>query len=106
MGTLLEPETSTTALYCVERITTSNVPDMRWLTLELQGPGISQTRTVSIAGLDKIEISHILATRQRYPLGIDIYLIDAVGHCIGLPRTTLIRFAESSGRGAEEGMRG
>lgn len=100
MGTLLEPEASATALYCVERITTpGEALDTRWLTLELQGPGIAQTRTVSIAGLDKIEISHMLATRQHYPLGVDVYLVDAVGRCIGLPRTTRIRFAEHNNQG-------
>jgi alpha-D-ribose 1-methylphosphonate 5-triphosphate synthase subunit PhnH len=94
-GTLLEPEISTTAIYCVEHLTTSHpTPDKRWLTLELQGPGIFQVCTLNIAGLDKTEISHILATRQHYPLGIDVFLIDAVGHCIGLPRTTRIQFPE------------
>ncbi|GCE48967.1 alpha-D-ribose 1-methylphosphonate 5-triphosphate synthase subunit PhnH [Thermosporothrix hazakensis] len=92
-GTLLEPEESATAIYCVTALDTE-IPGP--IMLELSGPGIETTHTVSITGLDRLEIAHIVATRQRYPLGVDIYLIDENGRCLGLPRTTRLRLLESA----------
>lgn len=93
VGTLLEPESSATAIYCIEQLAQSQEElgqrDDR-LTLILRGPGIETTNTVSLLGLSEVHLKAPLADRRGYPLGIDIYLIDAVGHCIGLPRTTSI----------------
>lgn len=88
-GSLLEPESSATAIYCVERLTMLGRFE-ETMTLELTGPGIQERRAVSVAGLDRGEIELIQATRRNYPLGIDIYLVDMVGQCVGLPRTTKI----------------
>ena len=122
VGTLLEPESSATAIYCVEclaevgqvyredesdetgrpqgsslhvgaelapalSVSTGSLTEGTMI-LELAGPGIQKSRAISVLGLDKGEIELIRATRRNYPLGIDIYLVDAAGRCAGLPRTT------------------
>jgi alpha-D-ribose 1-methylphosphonate 5-triphosphate synthase subunit PhnH len=93
-GTPLEPESSATAFYCVERLVekAEGLEENRdWSTLELTGPGIERMHRVSVTGLDRSEIQLINLTHQGYPLGIDVYLIDSLGRCIGLPRTTSIK---------------
>jgi alpha-D-ribose 1-methylphosphonate 5-triphosphate synthase subunit PhnH len=72
-GTLLEPETSTTAFYCVEQLTADNggvsVADARKsIQLKLTGPGIQEARTVGVPGMEQQEIELIQATRRlQYP---------------------------------------
>lgn len=108
VGNLLEPESSATAIYCIERLGIVSVsgrgegsleqegnPDPRSNYLELVGPGIEGRRVISVVGLEEGEVSFIKATRRNYPLGIDIYLVDAVGQCVGLPRTTKVRFMQA-----------
>ena len=94
-GTLLEPESSTTVFYCVGRLIEGNdywcEKNLDWVTLELTGPGIEHIHRVSVIGLDRSEIPLLNLTRQGYPLGIDVYLIDYLGRCVALPRTTRIR---------------
>ena len=85
-GSLLEPESSATAIYCVERLIEAE--QRSGLTLALAGPGIQKKRVISVIGLDEGEVELIGATQRNYPLGIDIYLIDRSGLCVGLPRTT------------------
>ena len=90
-GTQLEPESSATTFYCVGQLTDRPEENLDWLTLELTGPGIERMHRVSVTGLDRSEIQLINLTHQGYPLGIDVYLIDSLGRCIGLPRTTSIK---------------
>lgn len=94
VGTLLEPELSATTFFCVEQLApVEKVSETQrtGLTLQLHGPGIQDARLVQVAGLQPSTIEAILFTRQSYPMGIDVYLIDAAGRCIGLPRTTKIQ---------------
>ena len=92
IGTLLGPEESATAFYCVEQLASEgDLDEEYWVTLALSGPGILSKNIVHIAGLSVDEIEYIDATRQHYPLGIDVYFIDALGRCVGLPRTTRMR---------------
>ncbi len=97
-GNMLEPELSATAVYCVKSLlphsvlSSSNVNG--WLELELAGPGIENSRTVSVAGLDEKEIQLIQASRQHYPLGIDLFFVDNMGQCLGLPRSTKLKLVK------------
>jgi alpha-D-ribose 1-methylphosphonate 5-triphosphate synthase subunit PhnH len=103
-GTLLEPESSATAFYCVDRLTewaTGLEEDSAWITLELTGPGIESIQRVHVAGLDRSEIMHMTITRQSYPLGVDVYLVDSLGYCIGIPRTTRIHLL---GKESQDGV--
>ncbi len=104
-GTLLEPESSTTAFYCVERLiewTAGLEEDPAWVTLELTGPGIESAQGVRAVGLDRSEIMLMNITRQGYPLGVDVYLVDSLGCCIGIPRTTRIHLL---GKEVQDGVR-
>ncbi len=97
-GTLLEPENSATVLYCVERLEHDLSRPAAWLTgltLELAGPGIADLRELRVAGLEPPELELIRNSRRQYPLGVDVYLIDAEGQCVGLPRTTRIMSSAS-----------
>ncbi len=97
VGTLAEPEGSATAFYCVEQIgNTARVytDEENSEKLLLSGPGIKDTSTLYVDGLEREALRSILAMRQGYPLGVDIFLIDAVGRCVGLPRTTNISIKE------------
>jgi alpha-D-ribose 1-methylphosphonate 5-triphosphate synthase subunit PhnH len=110
-GSLLEPELSATAVYCVECLeeveykegSGSGEPQYAFLqdvgskpgcssddaiTLELRGPGVHECRSIKVVGLNRNEIDLIKVTRHNFPLGIDIYLVDGAGRCIGVPRTT------------------
>jgi alpha-D-ribose 1-methylphosphonate 5-triphosphate synthase subunit PhnH len=89
-GTLLEPENSATVFYCVEKLEGEPSLSEVAIRLELSGPGIPDTRTIGVSGLEYVELEMIKTTRRNYPLGLDIYLIDRTGQCVGLPRTTRI----------------
>lgn len=92
-GTILEPESSATVIYVLEQlVTTGDRGEMQdaAVALNFQGPGIQEMCSVSVRGLKEADITALITARQNYPLGIDVYLIDADGHCIGLPRTTKI----------------
>lgn len=92
-GTLVKPETSATAFYCVERLMhpADQLEETTSILLELRGPGIEEVSRICVAGLERCDVEQISRARQGYPLGIDMYLIDTAGRCIGLPRTTLAR---------------
>jgi alpha-D-ribose 1-methylphosphonate 5-triphosphate synthase subunit PhnH len=89
VGTLLEPELSATVFFCVEQIAPTELAES--MALELRGPGIQEAQIIHVSGLQRADVEAILFARRSYPLGIDVYLIDASGRCIGLPRTTRIQ---------------
>jgi alpha-D-ribose 1-methylphosphonate 5-triphosphate synthase subunit PhnH len=87
-GTLLEPESSATVLLCVERLCETAFSGARELTLT--GPGIRDQRRLFMAGLCDETLAKISGARRDYPLGLDYFLVDIEGGCVGLPRTTRI----------------
>jgi len=89
-GSVLEPELSATAIYCVEQLSNGPASDAG-VTLELSGPGIATTSLVSIVGLSLKEPELFQITRRDYPLGVDVFIVDAAGQCLGLPRSTKIK---------------
>ena len=95
-GTLLAPESSATALYCLEQIThelTAEVED-GWI-IELRGPGIADVQSVKVRGVSEAALTDLVITRRGYPLGIDVFFIDDAGRCIGLPRTTRLTWTRA-----------
>jgi alpha-D-ribose 1-methylphosphonate 5-triphosphate synthase subunit PhnH len=87
-GTEAAPEEGATAFICVSDMV--NEPMIGGTVLELRGPGIRETTTITVWGLPLISQEAIVATRRAYPLGVDIFLIDRQGRCAGLPRTTRV----------------
>ncbi|GHO41958.1 phosphonate C-P lyase system protein PhnH [Ktedonospora formicarum] len=100
IGTLLEPENSATAFVCVDRLVQLGAHeeggriDEGGLQLTLSGPGIEHTHEIVLWGLSQSMYHALQQARQGYPLGIDLYLVDQEGGCIGLPRTTQISMRE------------
>jgi alpha-D-ribose 1-methylphosphonate 5-triphosphate synthase subunit PhnH len=92
-GTLLEPESGATAFFAIEKIAASPDNTGGWLALTLSGPGIAGTGTLYLKGLEPGAVKPITATRTGYPQGLDLYLVDEQGGCVGLPRTTCISIA-------------
>jgi alpha-D-ribose 1-methylphosphonate 5-triphosphate synthase subunit PhnH len=82
-GSLTFPERSCTAFIVVD---TLSLQSPNW---SLQGPGIKSRTDIAVHTTSNI-MSHINATRQNYPHGIDVFLVDSQGNCVGLPRTTRI----------------
>lgn len=99
VGTLLQPEASATAFLCVDRLAQLSQYGVDEeeahakagaLQLTLSGPGIEHTREVVLWGLSQSMYRALQHARRGYPLGIDLFIVDREGGCIGLPRTTQI----------------
>ncbi|WP_299756414.1 phosphonate C-P lyase system protein PhnH [uncultured Chloroflexus sp.] len=84
IGSLLEPERSCTVFLSLPEIVPNGAA------LRLRGPGIATTATVGLRGVAPTELAAIAARPSQFPLGIDLFLIDQQGRCLGLPRTTQI----------------
>ena len=82
-GTLVFPERSATVFCAVTQLHDTG----QWT---LQGPGIATTRTIGLDPETHAHMQYIQQTRTQYPMGVDVFLIDANGQCIALPRTTRI----------------
>ena len=81
-GTLLDPNHNATVILETEAISTD-------ATYVLSGPGIKECEWVDIT-----DANHWIAARNEavteFPLGIDCFIVDQGGSCIGLPRTTVL----------------
>lgn len=95
-GTDEYPELSTTCLINVPDF--ENNPDPQQ-SITLQGPGIPETRQISLGSISSIQIQHFLSQWQLnkllFPKGVDVFLC-APTQIRGLPRTTHLSLAESS----------
>ena len=87
-GTLERPETGATAIFAVRRLSNTGT-----FTLKLSGPGIPDGRSLGAEGLSAEEAEAIRDSRQDYPLGVDVYLVDDAGQVAGLPRSTRLDVA-------------
>lgn len=56
--------------------------------LRCSGPGIPQTREMRVEGLPR-QFWQVRTAKLRYPLGIDLFLVDD-NQVVGLPRTTTV----------------
>jgi alpha-D-ribose 1-methylphosphonate 5-triphosphate synthase subunit PhnH len=88
LGTEAVPEDGATAFICVSDMEVE--PMSGGSVLELQGPGIRETATITVWGLPGEAQEAIVATRRTYPLGVDVILIDRRGRCVCLPRSTRV----------------
>ena len=82
-GSLTFPERSATAFCAVDVLSERG-------TWELSGPGIQTTTALGISNVTPEQMGYIQASRSSYPLGVDVFLVDATGRCVGLPRSTRI----------------
>nr|AHG53036.1 COG3625 Uncharacterized enzyme of phosphonate metabolism [uncultured bacterium B3TF_MPn1] len=79
-GTLEAPHESCTVIIQVEGFNEKN-------TFQIRGPGIKDSRSISIDGLTQRQHDMIMANQQLYPCGVDL-IFCAPTEFIALPRTT------------------
>jgi alpha-D-ribose 1-methylphosphonate 5-triphosphate synthase subunit PhnH len=89
-GTLEFPESSATALLCVQRLSDETQTSLPGFALRLKGPGVKNLTTLTIVGLDARYIEERSQANKFYPLGIDVFLVDADGRVAGIPRTSAV----------------
>lgn len=82
-GTLASPELSATVILLVDSLEAGDVQ------LRLSGPGIKDSKTLAIAGIDPSWIVQRDEWNAAFPLGVDMILIGD-GKIAALPRTTKV----------------
>jgi alpha-D-ribose 1-methylphosphonate 5-triphosphate synthase subunit PhnH len=88
IGTLVDPHLGATIV-----IETGGIgPADRYggTSLVLSGPGIRDTRGVSV-DLPPSWIAARAARNREFPLGVDLVFVDGAGLLVSLPRTTVVR---------------
>lgn len=85
-GTIETPEHGATLICAVEAL-----GDEGTLVLSLQGPGVPGASRARVTGISRETFAARSAACESYPMGIDMFLVDRRGLCIGLPRTTVVR---------------
>ncbi len=81
-GTPAYPDTSTTLVLALDRITEG-------MGLHLTGPGIRGTARMALAPLPDGFVGQLATNRADFPLGIDL-ILTAPGRVAGLPRSTTV----------------
>lgn len=68
-------------------------------TIAITGPGVPGERFVRIAAEhpELLRVRTVLgARRERPPIGFDVWLVDATGAVVGIPRTSVLTFCFTS----------
>ncbi|TGN39503.1 phosphonate C-P lyase system protein PhnH [Marinobacter confluentis] len=86
LGTLESPEAGATVVVIVDSLVDGEGEGQCW---RLSGPGIEQSRKISVGGLDASWLSARNEWCSGFPLGVDLILTDQ-HRCLALPRTTVI----------------
>jgi alpha-D-ribose 1-methylphosphonate 5-triphosphate synthase subunit PhnH len=86
IGTPANPDESATLIYLVRGFekTPSSV------TILINGPGIKNSKEISIDGIEKQELSSIGVINKGFPQGLDCIFLDERGNVLCLPRSTNI----------------
>lgn len=88
-GSLVEPSEGATAVYRVESLSTDSEGGLTMISLS--GPGVPDTRTVSV-GLPAEELDAIAAAGSTYPRGVDV-LFTAADQIVAIPRSVSMEVA-------------
>jgi alpha-D-ribose 1-methylphosphonate 5-triphosphate synthase subunit PhnH len=91
IGTLDAPETGATILLRVAALHAGFTGN---LSLQLSGPGIETTTSISVDGLHPAWISARQEWNSAFPLGVDLLLCDE-HHVVVIPRTTQIEMGDA-----------
>lgn len=75
----------------------ADVGDGADLVLRLTGPGARDGRIVGVAGVSADVFEAIDLANADHPAGVDTWLIDGVGRCVGLPRSCRIELVIGDG---------
>jgi len=87
-GTLEFPEDSATAVLCVQELFDSG--ELPGFELRLTGPGVKDLGQLFVTGLDARYLAERSEANRYYPMGIDVFLLDASGRLAGIPRTSVV----------------
>ncbi|RCW51724.1 phosphonate C-P lyase system protein PhnH [Paenibacillus prosopidis] len=87
-GTLLAPEAGATLFLMVDHFNNENTVTDQWT---LSGPGIMETRTLSVSGISKEWMTERARVNAEYPMGVDMVLFTPGGQMTALMRTTKVR---------------
>jgi alpha-D-ribose 1-methylphosphonate 5-triphosphate synthase subunit PhnH len=85
-GNLEFPESSATGILAVGHLEAERRDAL--CALRLSGPGIEGATTVYVSGLDPRYVEARSSAVLRFPLGIDLILVDAEARVVGIPRTS------------------
>jgi alpha-D-ribose 1-methylphosphonate 5-triphosphate synthase subunit PhnH len=88
------PEAAARAALRVGRITplgevqaaTGSTPEDT-VVLQVHGPGVPGSRWIAVAGLDPAVVAALADVNVAFPAGLDVWLADADGRVVGLPRS-------------------
>jgi len=87
-GSFLDPEQGATVICQVNAI--HHEPAAGGLHLRLRGPGIPETRTLSLSPLHPAVLDSWVETNQEFPMGLDWIFVDLQGQIGAVPRSTAI----------------
>lgn len=82
-GSLVEPSDGATVIYRVKSLSTD--PEECLTTITLSGPGVPDTRSVSL-GLPADELDAIAEAQSAYPRGVDV-IFTAADRIVAIPRS-------------------
>lgn len=82
-GTLHDPQKGATIIVECDAI----LDETMYL---LKGPGIRESNTLALKGLDSKWLTIRNQCCEEYPLGVDLIFVDSQANCVVLPRTTRI----------------
>ncbi|MFM9837809.1 MAG: phosphonate C-P lyase system protein PhnH [Cyclobacteriaceae bacterium] len=85
MGTLSYPEQSATLILSITSISEMETEGV--LKIILKGPGIENTNTVFVTGVNDKLLNEIKIINQEFPLGVDLILTDIDNQLICIPRS-------------------
>jgi alpha-D-ribose 1-methylphosphonate 5-triphosphate synthase subunit PhnH len=93
-GSLEFPESSATALLCVLQVSMDGEDtECPVCDLVLSGPGVKDKARLSVSGLDPAYAVERQKANRHFPLGVDLFLVDADGRVAGIPRTSTVEVA-------------
>ncbi|MEJ7801643.1 MAG: phosphonate C-P lyase system protein PhnH [Ilumatobacter sp.] len=83
------------ALRCTRLDDTDRVP-VGGIRLRVSGPGASSGRTVAVDGVAADVFDALQLANAEHPAGVDTWLIDGGGRCVGVPRSSSIEIMEET----------
>jgi alpha-D-ribose 1-methylphosphonate 5-triphosphate synthase subunit PhnH len=64
---------------------------------DLAGPGVDGVAALGVRGVPVEVLDTLIAVNQRFPLGVDTFLVATDGRVAGLPRSTQVRIRSGAG---------
>jgi alpha-D-ribose 1-methylphosphonate 5-triphosphate synthase subunit PhnH len=92
-GSLEFPESSATAVLCVQQLSDKQPPGPSTCQLRLRGPGVRDLATLAVAGFDLQYLHERSQANRFYPMGIDLFFLDWDRRLAGIPRTSVVEAA-------------